>query len=113
MNLPEWTTEWQQGEFDHETVMEFVTSIPDECREIVARFPPGCLVMATRALGGFRMDQVGIVSDYIKPTYLHKAGQIKVRTGPGSPILEYVRVDDLKVVGFWQGLDLTKIKEYL
>jgi hypothetical protein len=103
-----WTVEWQQGVFDRNAdAVAWMRSRPDSIKALMIRFPPSCLVRATRPLGCPHPGTAGIVVSYIED------GAVTVIQQPGASMRAECDAGWLEVVGYWRGLTPAVVREIL
>lgn len=100
MHGQSWVAEWTAAipwERDEESVLWLKTR-PEFIRVLMLRFPPSCVVRATKALHIPAPGTCGIITSWLEN------GQVSVRQHPDGDVRAVCDADSLEVVGYWRGL---------
>jgi hypothetical protein len=101
-----WVEEWKQGEpppLDLE-LKGWLRTRPLIVLAMLWRWPPSCIVAATRTLGCPAPNTFGIVTSVVAPDANNPRGTLGVRQHPESDIRAHCDPRDLTLVGFHRGI---------
>jgi len=106
-----WANAWQEGtmEFDKDSI-DWIKSRPENIRDLLIRFPPSCIVRATRSLVCPAPGDVGIITSYSEPDEKYPNGTVSVRASPYACTRAQCDPEWLTVVGYYQGITPEVIK---
>lgn len=104
----EWVKDWQAEEVDiTPKLIGWMRSRPDSIKELMLKFPPQCLVRATRELRCPAPDTVGIVFSYLEN------GSVTVIQHPQGDTRAQCQAGWLEVVGYRKGLTPNDMRSIL
>lgn len=100
--VAEWTAvvPWERNE---EGVL-WLQSRPASIQRLMLRFPPMCVVRATRPLRIPALGTVGIVATLVEPSERNPDGLVGVLQSPDADVRGHCEPSCLEVVGYHRGL---------
>lgn len=103
-----WVESWQAGVPPTDSdALVWIRSRPAVIKELMLRFPPSCLVKATRPLACPHPGTLGIV------TSLLEDGNVSVRQEPHGTVRAECEPEWLEVVGYHRGMTPQWVSEVL
>lgn len=102
--MNDWIEEWQSDTELHPDMVDWMKTRPDCIKEVMVRFPPGCLVMANRPLLCPIPGSIGVVFSYFED------GGLTILQHPESDLRAQCQPDWLEVVGYRGDLTPEKVK---